>query len=201
MNLRVRQGAEMAVMVAVSALLYVEFFRLNDIFFSSFEHIQGVNWVFLPAGFRVLLVLGMGVPGATGILLGNCWLDRAHFSDDSLGLLLATALVSGFTPWCVKWVMEKKQLLSTQLQKLTAQSLLEFVLAYAICNALAHQLVWWAMKRPSTNPWVDVWPIFVGDAVGALVILYTLKLLLPALFGLSARFKLKPQAKTKPADR
>jgi ABC-type Fe3+-siderophore transport system permease subunit len=134
-------------------------------------------------------------------LLGNCWLDRADLSEGSLGLVLLTASVSGFTPWCVKWVMEKKQLLATQLQQLTAQSLLKFVMAYAICNALAHQLVWWAMKRPSTNPWVDVWPMFVGDAVGALVILYTLKLMLPALFGLSARFKLKPQARTKPADR
>ena len=199
MNRHVRPALEMAIMVAISAVLYVEFFHLNNLIFSSFEHIQGVNWVFLPAGFRVLLVLGMGVPGAAGILLGNCWLDRSNFSNDTVWLLLATGVVSGFTPWCVKCVMEKKHMLARQLQKLTAQSLLHFVLAYAVANALAHQFVWWMLKRPGTNPWVDVWPMFVGDAIGALVILYTLKLMLPALNTWAGQLKTKLQAKTGPA--
>lgn len=186
-------------MVAISAFLYVEFFRLNELIFAAFEHVQGINWVFLPAGFRVLLVLCMGLPGALGILLGNCWLDQSSLNDDSLWLVLTTSIVSGFTPWCVKWVMEKKQLLARQLQKLTARSLLQFVLAYAMANALGHQLVWWALKRPGMNPWVDVWPMFVGDAVGALLILYTLKWMLPALADWGGRFTKKPQAKTRPA--
>ena len=176
-------------MVAFSALLYVEFFYLNGLIFSQFEHIKGVDWVFLPAGFRVLLVLGMGLPGAVGILLGNCWLDRANLSQDNLWLVLATGLASGFTPWFVKWVMEQKGLLTRQLQKLTAQSLLQFVLIYAAANALAHQLVWWALKRPDSNPLVDVWPMFVGDVLGALMVLYTLKLMLPALLAWAVRLK------------
>lgn len=188
-------------MVAASALLYVEFFHLNTLIFSRFEHIEGVNWIFLPAGFRVLLVLGMGVPGAMGILLGNCWLDRANFSHDNLWLVLATGLVSGFAPWCVKYVLEKKQLLTQQLHTLTAHSLLQFVLAYAAANALGHQLVWWALNRPGSNPLVDVWPMFVGDAIGALAILYTLKLMLPALFTWATRLSAKTRAKTRPASR
>lgn len=201
MNRRIRQGLEMTAMVAISALLYVEFFRLNELMFARLEHIQGVNWVFLPAGFRVLLVLCMGLPGAAGILMGNCWLDRDNFNSDTLFLLLATGVVSGFTPWCVKWVMEKKRLLTQQLQKLSARCLLQFVLAYAAANALGHQLVWWALDRPGTNPWVDVWPMFVGDAIGAVMILYTLKLMPPALLVWATRFRSKPRAKTRPAGR
>ncbi len=180
---------EVAVMVAASALLYVEFFKLNTLVFSRFEHIEGVNWIFLPAGFRVLLVLGMGLPGAAGILLGNCWLDWENTNAQTLWLVLATAAVSGLTPWLVKCVMEKRRLLPRQLQKLSAQSLLQFVLAYAVANALAHQLLWWALQRPGSNPLVDIWPMFVGDAIGAMVILYTLKLMLPTLFAWAARFK------------
>ena len=200
MNRLMRPSLEIATMVAVSAVLYVEFFHLNNLIFAKLEHIHGVNWVFLPAGFRVLLVLGMGWAGAIGILLGNCWLDRALLAQDTL-LLLATAVVSGFTPWLLKWVMEKKDLLTRQLQKLTAQSLLRFVLAYAAANALAHHLVWWVLKRPDTTPWVDVWPMFVGDAVGAMVILYTLKLMLPAILSWTAPLRTKPRAKTSPAGR
>lgn len=195
-----RQVLEVALMVAVSALLYVEFFRLNNLVFSRFEHIEGVNWVFLPAGFRVLLVLGMGLPGAAGILLGNCWLDWEHTNAQTLWLVLATATVSGFTPWLVKCVMEKQRLLPQQLHQLSAQSLLQFVLAYAASNALTHHVVWWALERPGSDPLVDIWPMFVGDAIGALVILYTLKLMLPTLFAWASRFK-KPQVKTGPADR
>jgi len=186
-------------MVAISALLYVTFFKFNGVIFSGLEHIQGVNWVFLPAGFRVLLVLGMGLPGAVGILLGTLWLERASFNMDTLWMLLATGLVSGFMPWLVKCVMEKKHLLAQQLQELTANSLLQFVLAYAAANALGHQFVWWALNRPGTNPWVDVWPMFVGDAIGALLTLYTLKLLLPMLLAWVVPFMTKPRTKTKPA--
>jgi hypothetical protein len=96
--------------------------------------------------------------------------------------------------------MEKKRLLPKQLQKLSAQSLLQFVLAYAAANALTHHLVWWALERPGSDPLVDTWPMFVGDAIGALVILYTLKLMLPTLFAWAGRFR-KPQAKTGPAGR
>jgi hypothetical protein len=201
MNRLTRQVLEVAAMVAISAFLYVEFFRLNGLVFSQFEHIEGVNWIFLPAGFRVLLVLGMGLPGAAGILLGNCWLDKSSFSEDTVWLLLATGVASGFTPWCVKCVMEKKRLLTKQLEKLSAHSLLQFVLAYAAANAVAHQFVWWALKRPGNNPLVDIWPMFVGDAIGALLILYILKLMLPALSAWAARFRTKPQAKTGPAGR
>lgn len=200
MSRQVRQALEMAVMVAISAFLYVEFFHLNNFIFSGLEHIEGVHWIFLPAGFRVLLVLGMGLPGAAGILLGNCWLDKDHFNGDTLWLLLMTAVVSGFTPWCVKFAMEQKQLLTRHLHKLTAQNLLQFVLAYAAVNALAHHFVWWALKRPNTNPWVDIWPMFIGDMIGAMLILYTLKLMLPAMSSWTTRFRTRPQAKTAPAD-
>ena len=200
MNPSFRHVLETVVLVAVSALLYVEFFSLNDLFFSQLEHIQGVNWLFLPAGFRVLLVLGMGLPGATGIMLANYWIDQANFIGETAWLTLITGVISGFSPWCVKWVMEKKQWLAKHLQNLSALSLLHFVLAYAATNAVGHQFVWWALKKPGTNPWVDFWPMFVGDTVGSLVILYTLKIMLPALSGWAARLK-KSQAGTGPEGR
>jgi hypothetical protein len=200
MNSSFRHVLETVVLVAVSALLYVEFFSLNDLLFSELEHIQGVNWVFLPAGFRVLLVLGMGLPGAAGIMLANYWIDQDSFIGETAWLTLITGVISGFTPWCVKWVMEKKQWLARQLHHLTAQSLLHFVLAYAVANALGHQFVWWAFNKPGANPWVDFWPMFVGDAIGSLLILYTLKLMLPTLSGWAGRLKKTP-AKTGPEGR
>lgn len=182
MTFRLKPVAEIALMTAVSAVLFAQFFLLNDWLFKGLEHVKGVNWIFLPAGFRVLLVLVMGLPGALGIMLATCWLDRATFDLELFWLPIVTGLISGFTPLCIKLILEKRRILAAQLQNLTASGLLRFVLFYAAANALAHEMLWFfAKSRTDIVPWIDVWPMFVGDAIGALAILYALKLALPLL--------------------
>ena len=56
MSYSLRHTVEAAVLSKISAALFAGFFRLNELIFSGLEHSQGVNWIFLPAGFRVLLV-------------------------------------------------------------------------------------------------------------------------------------------------
>jgi hypothetical protein len=162
-------------MTAASAFLFIQFFRLNAWLFSWLEHAQGINWVFLPAGFRVLLVLGMGLPGAVGIFCGNLWLDAENTdAQDWLSVLLIAA-ASGFGPWAVKFWMESRQLLDRHLHHITASRLLHFVLVYAVVNAVLHQIIRWSFDLSNSKPWLDVWPMFVGDVMGALAILYTVK--------------------------
>ena len=164
-----------ALMVFISAFLFVEFFWLNEWLFSTLEHAKGVNWIFLPAGFRVLLVLTLGMPGALGIFCGNLWLDLDQLQGEHWALVLLTASASGLGPWCVKYWMETRHLLDRQLNNITAARLLNFVLIYAIVNALSHQLIRWSFDQPDSQPWLDFWPMFVGDAIGALAILYAVK--------------------------
>jgi len=180
MNRWVSPATEWALMVLISAFLFVEFFRLNDFLFASLEHAQGINWVFLPAGFRVLLVLVLGVPGALGIATGTLWLNMDKL-DGSLPSLMAMGLASGFGPWCVKYVMEKRGLLNPELENINSACLLQFVLLYAAVNAVSHQIIFWGFSLTDSRPWVDVWPMFVGDLVGALVVLYAFKMSLPWL--------------------
>jgi hypothetical protein len=178
MNKRSFPAIEMASMVLLSTVLFVELYRLNDWLFDELQYTQGVNWVFLPAGFRVILVLVMGVPGACGILLGNLWLDRADLVLDTALPILATAFVSGFGPWLVRWWMAQRGLIDAQLRRITSAHLLQFVLLYAVFNAVSHQFVHWLFGTTSTTPWVSVWPMFIGDAIGALLVLYAFKLVL-----------------------
>ena len=168
-------------MVLLSAVLFVELFRLNDWLFSALEHSKGVNLVFLPAGFRVLLVLIMGLPGAAGIVLGNLWLDRDHLALSSLIPILSIGIASGFGPWLVRCWMEKRGLIDRHLLDLSSSQLLHFVLLYAAFNAFSHQAVHWVFSTPEAVPWVDVWPMFFGDAIGALAVLYAVKLVLSQL--------------------
>lgn len=165
-----------ALMLLISALFYVGFFHLNGWLFSAFEHSQGVNWIFLPAGFRVLLVLALGLPGALGIVLGNLWIDQDHFDASGWTDVVLTGLASGLGPWVVKCWMESRGLLDSRLQHINVSRLLQFVLLYAIVNAVLHQLIRWYFRPEASQPWLDVWPMFVGDTLGALAVLYAMKL-------------------------
>lgn len=166
-------------MAFVSALLFVGFFRLNDWLFSSLEFVKGVNWVFLPGGFRVLLVLVAGLPGAIGIAMGTLWLDMQSPVEMPFWHMTLTCLASGLGPWLVKCWLEKRGDLHADLQHLTRTSLLHFVLVYSAFNAVAHQGINWFFQQ--SQAWINVWPMFMGDAIGALIVLYTLKMSLPWL--------------------
>ena len=50
----IRELAEQAVLILVSAVLFVTFFLINDWVFASLEYSEGISWIFLPAGFRVI---------------------------------------------------------------------------------------------------------------------------------------------------
>ena len=175
MNFRLQATFEKALLISISALLFIAFFDVNAWVFANLEYRQGVNWIFLPAGFRIILVLTMGLPASTGIMLGTWFLDRATLGTEHAILILLNGVVSGFTPWLIMKALEKSGKLSPQLQQFSSAQLLNFTLIYAAGNAVLHQLGWWLLDHASINPWVDIWPMFIGDVLGALIMLYAFK--------------------------
>ncbi len=178
MTYSLRAALETAALILISALLFVAFFDVNDWVFANLQYRQGVNWIFLPAGFRVALVLVMGLPASMGIMLGTWFLDREGIQAGQSSIILLNGVVSGFTPWIIMKVMERRGQFGAQLTLLNSTQLLNFTLIYAAGNAFLHQLGWWLTDHASVNPWLDIWPMFVGDAVGALIMLYAFKGLL-----------------------
>ena len=58
---------------------------------------------------------------------------------------------------------------------MSAQRLLQMTLIFSAASAISHQLLWWLFERQDANIWVDVWPMFIGNALGALLMLYGFK--------------------------
>ena len=175
-----------SLMTAISAIFFVCFFRLNYWLFGWLEYTHGVNWVFLPAGFRVMLVLALGIPGALGIALGTLWIDAGAALPPAMDLMFMTCLASGFTPWLVKAWMERRGTLGRLLEHLTSHALVQFVLVYAVLNAIAHQSIRWFFDPNAHGIAANLWPMFVGDALGAFILLYAMKMAL-SRFGLPTR--------------
>lgn len=169
---------EAILLVVVSAILYWTGFQVQGWLFGFTEHIPGVNWFYLPSGLRVLLVMVAGVFGATGIFLATIVIDLMHMPDIRGVMMLATALASGFGAWVALWLLRWKGLIAEGLTGLTTVALLQFSVLFSVFNALFHQSVWLLSKRDGSLFMVDVWPMFVGDVLGAIAFLYALKLVL-----------------------
>ena len=178
MKIFFHHAIEKTALTFLRAVLFAGFFQLNDWAFSIFEYSEDISWVFLPAGFRVILVLVMGLPGALGLMLGSWFIDRDLFTqgDDTLAFL--NGIVGGLTPWFVMKGLIHRRWLDSKLQSLNALLLLKMTLIFAATSALVHHLVWLMLDRPKLNIWVDIWPMFVGDASGALLMLYGFKFVL-----------------------
>ncbi|WP_233200620.1 hypothetical protein [Limnohabitans sp. G3-2] len=174
----VGSSLQKTVLALLSAVLFVCFFELNGWLFHDFEHKQGINWLFLPAGFRVILVLVLGLPGALGLMLGSWYIDAGLIDGPNILLAFLNGVAGGLTPWLVMKYLQKQQWLSDQLQKLNPLQLLNLTLSTSAASAAAHQMVWLWLERPQTNFWVDVWPMFIGNVTGALVMLYGFKFVL-----------------------
>jgi hypothetical protein len=162
-------------LTALSAVLYVCFYQVNSWIFSNFEHSQGVSWVFLPAGFRVILVLLLGISGAFGLVLGSWYIDRGMFGDSDQMLAILNGVVGGLTPWVILKYLTMRQWLSDKLHALTSRQLLNMTLVFSAGSAITHQALWLVMERPNVNFWIDVWPMFFGNLTGALLMLYSFK--------------------------
>jgi len=179
MALAVQQTA----LTFLSAVLFVGFFELNSLMFQAFEHREGINWVFLPAGCRVILVLLLGLPGALGLMLGDWFLSEHLVSERTHLQMLLDGVASGLTPWLVMKLLQKQQWLSEQLQDLSTLQLLNLTLATSAATAMAHQLFWLWLDKPQANLWLDIWPMFIGNVTGALLMLYGFKFTLDRMRG------------------
>lgn len=176
-----RHLAEQAALALTSAILFVTFFEFNNWIFSAFEYSEGINWIFLPAGFRVILVLTMGLPGATGLMLGSWYIDSATMTGTAWFFPFINGVVSGLTPWLVMKLLMRQGWLTPQLGQITASRLLLVTIIFSAASAMSDQLVWWSLEKPDANIWVDVWPMFVGNELGALLMLYGMKFVIDRL--------------------
>lgn len=179
--------------VAASALLYFGFFHFNALLFASLEVHRGANWIFLPAGLRLLCTLVLGGEGAIGLLLASLALSFGTVHDDIVTALVA-ALISSGAPYLIYRFALARGLPAT-LEKLNAKSLSVLIVLYALASSLLHS-IWYAMRGVSQTFASGFITMFIGDLIGTVIVIYTIKMLLT----LSDRLKKQRQSPTETSD-
>lgn len=181
----------------VSTALWCALVPLYGVLFDWTEFFPGINWIYLPHGLRMILVLLFGVPGALGITLGSDILGRTLMRPEtevSMALDLSLAGIPGIAAWLAVWLIVKEwpgrsliPRISGNWAKIEGSRLILLALVSAVLNSGGHSLVWYLFDEPGPEIASRYLVMFIGDFLGALVLLYGLKFVIIAIERVSSR--------------
>lgn len=158
-------GMTMAVFIAMN--------WLNELVFARMEYGQGISWVFLPAGIRLLATLLFGFSGFVGLFFAGVYLNFHHFGFDSDFRALSGALAGAGGPYLAYLFAKQRFRLGKRLANLTARRLLMTGVLCGVMSPSFHHAFMW--MRAGEVDWPGLMAMITGDIVGILIVLYLAK--------------------------
>lgn len=167
-----RRSAAWAVLgVAVAYWLLA---RLNGAILSEAtwaRFTEGVDWIFLPSGLRLLAVLVFGIWGSVGISLATWALTVQVNPADPWWMDGGTALISGFSPLLASQLGRFWLKLPSDLHGLTPWPLIQLAALFALLSGSLHQ-VWYLWSGHTSTPLSSAVVMVIGDFLGSLILLF-----------------------------
>lgn len=163
-------------MACATVLLFCFALFLNELLFTKLEFARGINWIYLPAGMRLLCILLFAEAGAVGLLLVSWAVCFLYFFPDDVLRSFVGGVIAAAAPYLVYrgagWLTGAR----TSLAGLTPTRLLAYAVVFSIASPLLHH-VWFAL-RGQDNLISGFLVMAAGDLVGTLIVLYSAKALL-----------------------
>ncbi|MDB5839509.1 MAG: hypothetical protein JWQ23_1461 [Herminiimonas sp.] len=166
-------------MVLGSSLIFLLSFLANQWLFTSSEFIRGINWIYLPAGIRLLCTLLFGAAGAIGVMITS-WITCFFyfFPDDPVRSFIG-GIISAAAPYLTYRLAQYAFGLRASLTNLTTGRLLFLILLYSLASPSLHHL--WFLARNDDVSAAGYCVMVIGDLLGSLMVVYTMKMLLSFL--------------------
>jgi len=162
--------------IFVVVLTWILFYRISLWLFAYFEYNPRVNWVFLPAGIRMLAVFIFGWAGVLGLFIGSVITNEEELS----GYVIYLSAISAMSPMLAKRACKWWFNIPVTLQGLSGKQLLAFAVIGALTNALLSNLYFYFATE--ANSLKGIIPMFVGDLLGTLIIFYLMVKILQLIF-------------------
>jgi len=162
--------------VLASALAYYSIFTLNKLFFDSLEFSFGVNWIFIPSGVQLLLVLVAISEGAIGIVLASFMIGLENYYLDSVLRTFITALISGASPLLARKICFDFLSIEKELENITLKAILQMSVIFAFISASLHQL-WFVYNGKSEAFLQSLLVMGVGNLLGTALVLSLIRVL------------------------
>lgn len=160
--------------IAISGALYGALFFINDWLTANLQYGLGVNWIYLPAGLRLFLILIFGFSGAIGIALASFAISYLGAFSADLVTCFGVGLISGFAPYLAKWVVMSNVNISKDLSNLSMQKIMLCIGVYALMSAGLHQ--WWFVTRGLDSGSLSHFVVMLsGDIAGSVLLIAVIK--------------------------
>lgn len=153
---------------------YAVFFFLNDLLFNHLEFTRGVNWIFLPSGLRLSLVLVFLEWGALGIALASIAISFWTYQLSPVQSVVVGS-ISGMAPWLARRLSLDCLKMDPDIQHLNPVQLLQLAVIFSVVSPVLHQL-WFVWTGMSTHFLQDTLVMITGDLLGTLLMLIAVRL-------------------------
>lgn len=171
-QLRLNLSMMLATMVLFSALLLV-----NELLFLPLEFAPGINWIYLPAGMRLLCPLLFGGAGALGLLIVSWLVNYFHFFPQDFMRSFMGGILCSAGPYLVYLMARHRYGLQASLVNLTPRRLLACALACSLASPLLLHL-WFLINGDQVDLARGFAVMVAGDLAGTLIVVYLAKALL-----------------------
>lgn len=165
-----------AAMVLATMVLFSAMLALNEWLFRRFEFTPGINYVYLPAGMRLLCTLLFAEAGAVGLLLVSWLVSFWLFFPGQFERPFMGGIIAAAAPYGVYRLARGLYGMESSLVNLTPGRLLVLVLAFSLASPLLHHVYFAFMGQDRlVSGFVAM---FIGDLTGTLIVIYGIKALL-----------------------
>lgn len=165
-----------AYMVVATMILHGVTMVLNEVFFRNAEFLQGIGWIYIPAGTRLLCTLLFGWSGAVGLLITGWFACYWYYFPGDVMRATAGAIAGAAGPYLVYLVARRKFGLEPTLKNLSAERLLACAIACAVASPVLHHI--WFMAYEGSGEPLGFFVMCIGDLAGSVIVLYAAKAVL-----------------------
>jgi hypothetical protein len=159
-------------MSAVTIVMFLAALFLNELLFTRLEFSAGINWIYLPAGVRLLCTLLFGEAGALGLLIVSWAVCFFYFFPDDPVRSFAGGILAAAAPYGVYRAAQRLFGLRASLANLSPQRLLCCAIAFSIASPLLHHL-WFYFYEHKQDVLESFLVMSIGDFTGTLLVLYS----------------------------
>lgn len=150
---------------------------LNELFFVRAEFMQGVGWVYIPAGTRLICTLLFGSAGAFGLLITGWAACYWYYFPGDATRAVVGAVAGSIGPYLVYWIYKWRYGTPPAFSSLSLEKLLICSVGCAFASPALHHI--WFMLQRHDETILSFFVMFVGDLAGTLIVLLAAKVLLP----------------------
>lgn len=161
-------------MVLATIVLFLLMLAINEWLFKHAEYLPGINWIYLPAGIRLLSTLLFGGAGAIGLLIVSWLVSFLLFFPDDFMRAFVGGIVATIAPYGVYKCAQHAYGLHGSLVNLTPGRLLICIVACSFASPLLHH-IWFALNNDPQPLLEGFMVMFIGDLNGTLLVVYAVK--------------------------